>query len=181
MLLIKRKTREYVREILISTGTQAGEQVSIGRTKPEWIENLPAIAIYPANEAVQRFNEAPKDYRREFSLAIECLAVGNDDDDLDLALEEMGERVENIMEVDETLGGLVDQIELRSVEYQTEPDGQSPSGALILNYAVLYYRNANQPGMGCLEDLKRMDLSWEVGHHGESSDDVEDAKDQIDF
>lgn len=182
MRLIKRKIREYVRDILIETGTPAGDNIKVGRTAPNWIEHIPAINIFPSNESIQRFNEAPKSYRREFSLAIECIAAGNDDDDLDYNLEVMAERVEDIMEIDETLGDQVDRIELQSVEYQTEPDGQSPTGAVVLTYNVRWYSNANQPGYICLDDLKQVNSEWQVGHHNESpQDNVIDAEDQIDF
>ena len=181
MLLIKRKTREYVRETLIKIGTPAGKNIAIGKTAPTWIKNLPAILIYASNESVQRFEEAPKTYRREFSLSIECITAGNEDNDLDLALEEMAERVEDIMEVDETLGDLVNKIELRGSEYQVESDGQSPSGALVLTYAIEFYQDANKSGINCLDDLKQLKTDWEVGHHDESSDGVTDAQDQIDF
>jgi len=182
MRLLKRKIREYVRDTLIEIGTPAGKQVFIGRTGPSWVENLPVILIYPSNEGIQRFNEAPKTYKREFNLSIECLAAGDTDDNLDYNLEVMGERVEDIMEVDETLGECVDRIELTSTEYQTEADGQSPSGALVLTYRVLFYQNANQPGLNCLDDLKRIDSKWQIGHHDESpQDEVIDAEDQINF
>lgn len=182
MRLVKRKIREYVRDILINTGTPANKNIRVGRTAPNWIENIPAINIFPSNEAVQRFNEAPKDYRREFALAIECIAGGNNDDDLDYNLEVMAERVEDIMEIDETLGGLVDRIELQNVEYQAEPDGQSPTGAVVLTYNVRWYQNANQPGYACLDDLKQVNTEWQIGHHNESpQDDVIDAEDQINF
>lgn len=182
MRLVKRKIRERIRDILIETGTPAQKNVSIGRTRSSWVENLPAIVIYPSPESVERFNEAPKNYQRNFSISIECQASGDTDDDLDYNLEVLGERVEDIMEVDETLGGLVDRLELKSVDYQTEPDGQSPTGSIVLGYNIRYYQNANQPGLNCLDDLKRVDVDWQVGHHGGSPDDeVIDAEDQVNF
>lgn len=183
MRLVKRKIREQIRDILIKTGTPAGEQVAIGRSIPTWVENLPTILIYPSNESVQRFNEAPKNYQRNFAVSIECIGAGNDDNDLDYNLEVLGERVEDIMEVDETLGiDCVDRLELQNVEYQTEPDGQSPTGSLILNYNVRFYQNANQPGLNCLDDLKQVNAEWQIGHHdGSPEDDVIDAEDQVNF
>lgn len=183
MRLVKRQIRERIRDILIEVGTPAGNQVAIGRTIPSWIENLPVILIYPSNESLRRFNEAPKNYQRNLSVTIECLAAGDDDNDLDYNLEVLGERIEDIVEVDETLGiDCVDELELQNVEYQTEPDGQSPTGSLILNYNVRFYQDANQPGLNCLDDLKQANTEWQVGHHGGSpEDEVIDAEDQINF
>jgi hypothetical protein len=182
MRLLKRKIRERIRDILIEAGTPAGIKVAIGRTIPTWIEDFPVILIYPSNENVQRFNEAPKNYQRNFALDIECLAKGSDDDELDYNLEVLAERVEDIVEIDETFGGIADRTELTNTEYQTEPDGQSPVGALKLTYNVRYYQDANQPGLNCLDDLKRVDTDWQVGHDGGSPEDnVVDAEDQVNF
>lgn len=185
MQLVKRKTREFVRDQLIELGTLAKDRVAIGKVAPTWIEDLPAILIFPISEAVRRFDEAPKRYQREFSLSIECLAKGDDGDQLDEILEVMAETVENFIELDETLGGLVDRVELRSSEYEYEEQAQSPTGSLILNYAVRYYWNANQPGIQCLDDLKGIDIDYKVGHHDASPEpepiETVDAEDKVDF
>lgn len=178
---IKRLIREYVKAILLELGTPAGDQVFIGRTVPTWDEHLPVILLYPSSENIERFDEGPKTYKREFSLTIECNTKGDDDDDLDLKLEELSDRVEALMEIDETLGGIIDRVELRSAEYQAELDGSSPIGSVRLLYNCRFKQNANRSGVYCLPDLKQITNEWEIGHHNDSPDGVTDATDQIDF
>jgi hypothetical protein len=163
--LIKRKIKEAIQSLLIGK-TNAKEKVFVSRSVPVDVEDLPAILIYSTSENVRRFNEAPKDYQRELTVAVECLATGNDDDDLDLKLEVLGETVESLMEIDETLGDIVHKVELTGTGYTQDPDGQSPLGSLVLQFAVTFYTDAIRPGSICLPDFKEIGVDWKVGHHG---------------
>lgn len=175
--LVKRKIREYVKNILLDK-TPARERVRIGRSVPTQAEDLPTLLVYTQGETVSRFDEAPKSYRRNMNLVIECLEAGDTDDDLDSRLEELGEKVEELIEADETFGGLINKVELSSTSYQTEPDGQSPIGSLVLGFNVDFFTfpKAHE----AIDDFKRADVDWKVGHHNASPDAVVDAEDQID-
>ena len=74
----------------------------------------------------------------------------------------------------------IDGIELNSVEYQSEPEGTVPIGAVVLSYTVRFYQNANQPGLQSFAAFKGADAKWKVGHHNAPSDDVVDAEQTID-
>lgn len=172
--LIKRQIKEAIKKLLFGK-TNAKENVFISRSVPVDVDDLPAILIYSTSETVRRFNEAPKDYQRELTVAVECLATGNDDDDLDVKLEILGETVESLMEIDETLGDIVHKVELTGTGYTQDPDGQSPLGSLVLQFAVTFYTDAIRPGSICLPDFKETGVDWKVGHHGS-----EEPGDQVD-
>lgn len=166
--LIKRKIKEAVKTILKGK-TIAGDNVFISRSIPVDEDELgerPVILIYSSSENVRRLDESPKVYKRELTIAVECVASGNDDDDLDLKLETLGEQVEAEIEIDDTLGDIVHQTELTGTGYAQDPDGKSPLGSLVLQFSVTFFTDAIRPGSICLPDFKETGVSWKVGHHG---------------
>jgi hypothetical protein len=173
---VKRKIKIAVRDLL-KNKTEAKENVKISSTPPTQIEELPAIRIFSTNESVSRFNEAPKNYKRNVNVAIECLDTGNDDDQLDMRLEILGEQVETLMELDETLGKLVNKLELTGVAYQYEADAQSPVGSIILTFNIEFFSYAQRETV--LDDYLSTGVKWEIGHHNSSSDGVKDAEDRL--
>lgn len=176
---IKRKIKEAVQKLLKGK-TLAGDNVFVSRSIPTDVECLPAILIYSLSENVRRFNETPKDYKRELTIAVECLASGNDDNELDSKLEELGEFIESAMEIDETLGDLVNKVELTGTAYAQDPDGQNPIGSLILQFAVEFFTNAIRSDFDCLPDFKETGVDWKVGHHEtEEVGEQVDAKDTL--
>lgn len=176
--LAKRRMKEFVKSALIGK-TDAADRVFIGRSVPTQTEDLPVLLIYSTGENVSRFNEAPKNYQRNMNLLVECIVAGNDDDDLDIKMETLAEKVETILENDETLGGIANKLELSGSDYQSEPDAQSPIGNLALRFNVEFYTDAIREGV-CLDTFKGADVDWKIGHHAGPSDNVVDAEDKID-
>lgn len=173
---VKRRIKIAVRDLLLNK-TEAKEKVKISSSIPLQAESLPALRVYSTNESVSRFNEAPKNYKRNLTLAIECIDCGDDDDNLDMRLEILGEQVETLLELDETLGKLVNKLELSGAAYQYEADAQSPIGSLILTYNVEFFTYAQRETV--LDEYLSTGVKWEIGHHDESSNGVTDAEDTI--
>lgn len=159
---IKRQIKEAIRGVLIGK-TDAKNRVSISQTTPTDDEEVPAILIYAVSENVNRFNQSPKDYKRVLTLTIECISNGNHDDDLDVQLENLGEQVEAIMEMDETLGDLVDRVELTASAYATSEEGSTYMGSLFLTYDVVFYTNAIRPGSVCYKPLEEAHVTTKSG------------------
>lgn len=176
--MIRRRIKEHIRDSL-KGHTRAGDHVFIGQSGPSWIEDLPVILIYSPTESISRYNESRKDYLKTLSISIELIDKGDDDDKLDYNLEELLDLVTKILERDETLGCLVDSIEQAGVEMQTEPDGASPTGAIVSQWNVFYLEDAIRDPE-CLDEFQGADVKYKVGHHGEGQDDVVDAEDTID-
>lgn len=162
----KRAIRNYVR-LLLKDKTEAQDRVFINRVIPTQIEDLPVILIYSMGENITRFNEAPKDYLRDFNLRIEIISAGDQDTDLDEKLEAIGDRVESLMEQDETFKDLVSHIELKSTEYQGDHEAQSPVGLLALNYSVLFVTDAiTEISLG---DFSGTDIKYAIGNETQAN------------
>lgn len=173
----KRNIRLKIQDLLLNK-TDARERVYINRTIPTQAESLPVILIYSTGESIRRFNEAPKDYKRNLSIRIECVASGSKDDDLDLLLEQLADKVEEVMEIDDTLGDLVNKSELVSTDYQADPDAESPTGILALVYDVEFFTDAIQPGKDSLPQFTGTDANYNVGiDTGSPADNVPDTID----
>jgi hypothetical protein len=175
---VKRKAKEAIQKLLNTIPNVQG-RVSISRTIPTDAQNLPAILIYSIGETASIHNEAPRTYRRNLTVQIEVIAAGNDDDHLDFLLEDLGDKIENYMERDETLGDLVNRLELTGTSYQSEPDAQSPIGSLVFSYSVEIFTDAQHLDDSNLEEFQGTDNEWKVGHHDSPPDGVVDAVDEI--
>lgn len=183
---VKRLIKVAIRDLLKANhGGVDANNIQISRTIPTQSESLPAILIYTTTESVRRFDESPKRYERVLTVNIECMDMGDTDDDLDLRLEVIADRVETILESNETLGGIANDLELVSANYQQEPDGEAPMGSLVLQYNIEYYQFAQRLEETCLDDLKSMGIDYKVGHHADSPQpepiETIDAKDEIEF
>lgn len=183
---VKRRIKVAIRDLLRAGHKDVDPNlIRVSRSIPTQSEDLPAILIYSTTESVRRFDESPKRYERTLTVNIECLDSGNNDDDMDMRLEVIADRVEAIMESDETLGGIANDLELVSSNYQQEPDGESPMGSLVLQYNIEFYQYAIRADETCLDDLKGVDVDYKVGHDNASPEpeptETVDAQDTINF
>lgn len=175
---LKRQIKNAVVKLLKDGDTLAKERVSLSRSIPSESITFPLVNVYSVSESVERFDEAPKRYRRRMTLLIECLSSGDDDDKLDLALERLGNQVEILMEKDETLGGLLNKLELAGTDYQQEPDGASPLALLALRYSLEYFDTPSN-GEDELSDFNTAEMGWKIKHGDETENEFILANDQI--
>lgn len=171
---LKRQIRIYIQSLLKGK-TAAKDRVFINRAVPTQEEELPVILIYSTAESIRRFNEAPKDYLRTMTLKIEVIAQGSKDDDLDGILEGFGDKVEALMELDETLGDLVSHLELTATEYQADSEATNSVGLLALTYSIIFVTEAMQPGADSLDTLEGADVTYAI----DEADPTQDATDTI--
>lgn len=175
---VKRKIKLAIVKLLQEGNTLAKKSVFVSRAIPSEVEQFPLINVYSISESVDRFDEAPKRYRRRMTILIECLSLGDTDEAVDCALEKLASQVEDLMERDETLGGLLNKLELTGTDYQQEPDGASPMGLLSLRYLVEFFSTPSS-GEDELSDWNGADVDWKVGHNNESPGEVVNAEDEI--
>lgn len=171
---VKRKIRLKAKEILLGR-TKAGENVFVSRSSKLDSGELPAIIIYPNNEKIQKFNEAPKDYKRIFTLSIEVIGTAPTDDELDDLIEDMAEQIESLMEQAETddekgFGKLISSLELVGTQYAVDPEGGDPIASIKLDFELVFYADAITEDVSPLPDLKGVDVKWQVGHNADSPD-----------
>lgn len=182
--LAKRKIKVAIRDILLKAKTEAHNRVHISRSIPprpdDTDDESPIILIYTSDESAEVFDRAPKRYRRVLNVKIELIDIGSTDDQLDGRLELLGEQVETAMELNDTLDGTASRFEFSGSQYQFEADGQSPVGALVLQYQVEFFTQAIRSGSICYDDLKVIDIDWKVGHDGDEAPGRQiDAEDTI--
>lgn len=168
--LAKRRIKVAIRDILLKAKTEAIDRIHISRSIPsrpdDQDDTSPIVLIYSTDEQAEVFDRAPKRYRRLLTIKIELLDIGSTDDQLDGRLEFLGEQVETAMELSDTINGTCSRFEFTGSQYQFEPDGQSPVGALVLQYQVEFFTQAIRSGSICYDDLKVIDIDWKVGHDG---------------
>lgn len=173
---VRRAIRERVKEILDGK-TPAGAAVFISRSLPTDAEAMPAIGIYITGETVERFNEAPKDYRRDVSLLIEVNLAADTDDELDDKREIFADIIEDILERDETLGGIVDSLWLNGTEFAQDSGGEIPVGKISILYTVRFYLDAQLPSEDLFE-FQGADVDWRIKRPEQTPTTV-DAEDEI--
>jgi len=176
--------RKKIKEILLKK-TLAGSKVYLNQAMPTWVEELPVILIYTRSEPAEKFNQSPRELRRDLQVAIEIISKGTED-----ALSEDGpqtqdiidaiaETVEDEMSRDETLGELVEDSILSDTEFDYEDKGANLIGSARLIYTVTYIQaspkdRSLQPDMGDFEKLNGdWDLGPEPGGDKEASDEID--------
>ena len=134
---LRKPIREYV-GALLKGKTSAGDRVFETRVRPLWSEELPGIAVYTENEDVSVFEE-PRVYRRTLSLVVEIYAEANEalDDTLDL----ISGGVEDTIDADPTLGGLVNDARETNTTINLVDDGKVIVGSAKLTFQVEYFTN----------------------------------------
>ena len=175
-------TRRSLKEHLLNTldgATSVGNNVRLSRAIPNNIESLPIINIYLKNEDVEIFDESPRRYRRVASFSVECIDVGNTDNEADESVEAIAKEVEDILAEDETLGGKVSDSNLGNINFQSDFESQSPVAAAVLLFNVEYF--VEPKPVENLPDYLSSDVRYQVGHHDENPDDVIDARDEFDI
>jgi len=174
--------------------TDAQDRVFTSQTTPSWVEDLPLILIYTRSEDVEIFNEAPREWKRMVNFVIEVIAKGPEEPNLidvnatteflDDTLDKITSQVECELSRDDTLNATADDINLSSVEFAFEGDGQFPIGSARLIYQVTYYTSVpdsidKQAGV---TDLTGADIDWHVGHDNEAPDLTNtEAQDSVDI
>ncbi len=112
-------------------------RISIHRSTPLFSGKLPAILIYTRDERIEDQPNADPGLRyRKLELSVEIIASG------DAAAEEvdlLAQAVEAILDLDETLGLLVEGTRLTRTEVDHGGEGDTPILAARLSFEVSYW------------------------------------------
>ncbi len=112
-------------------------RISIHRSTPLFAGKLPAILIYTRDERIEEQPNADPGLRyRKLELSVEIIASG------DVAAEEadgLAQAVEAILDLDETLGLLVEGTRLTRTEVDQGGEGDTPVLAARLSFEVSYW------------------------------------------
>lgn len=112
-------------------------RISIHRSTPLFAGKLPAVLIYTRDERIEEQPNADPGLRyRKLELSIEIITSG------DAAAEEadlLAQAVEAILDLDETLGLLVEGTRLTRTEVDQGGEGDTPVLAARLSFEVSYW------------------------------------------
>jgi len=188
----RKKIRKAIQSIL-KNKTLAEGRVYTNQSTASWAEDLPIILIYARSEDLDVFNEAPKEWKRTINWAIEVIAKGPEDpieddgcDLLEDIIDDIAEKIECELSRDDTLNCTVDEVNLASVEFAYEGDGETPIGSARLIYQTTHYTSAPESidKQANVTDFKSAEIDWSVGHDGsdpgnESPDNIDEATDVV--
>jgi hypothetical protein len=98
-------------EIKNAVGTLLAEEfeipVHVNKSRPSPHTGLPEINIYSGSEEMNILAESPRRYERRFSVKVDYLTKGNDEDEVFLAVDTVSNQIENLLQINENLNGLV--------------------------------------------------------------------------
>ena len=133
----RRLIRAAVVAALINS-TSADARVFPTRVVPHRVKDLPVISVYILDEDVDSDSSetAPRELTRNPSVTLECwVAPGTNVDD---AMDDFAEEVENAMDVDPYFGGTAADSILNSTVMESLTDSDREIGFLVLSYDVKY-------------------------------------------
>ena len=146
---LRKTIRKKVVEILKDNIAEIGANVFPNATVPPWHKELPVILVYIQKEGSSKYAEAPKELERSLDIEIEIVATGPEinvelvtpgaNKSLEDILDDIAEKVENLMDVDDSLQDTVSESFLSGTELEYDAAGGSPIGSCRLTYSATYY------------------------------------------
>lgn len=174
---MKRKSlRKKVQSVLKAANIAGiGQDVYCRKSTNHEESQLPFICIYPNDETAQRYDEAPKRYKRNYEIVIEVISTHDSDELLCDELDDLADAIEKTIESSRSLqgwdpyddlGNQVEDCEATSVNYDIQADGSNPMGAVRLTYSINYIDEPDKPTV--TDDFVTVETEWKIGDHGEN-------------
>lgn len=159
----RKRIRKAVEQLLKDSKIpNVGDDIFPYRSIPTEHENLPVILIYPKVENVDRFDECPKSYERILSIEIEIQSTHDTDALLADELDDLSEYVEDAIESSKDLSEMLNDLDLKSILYETESNGSSPIGSVRLSYDLQYYTDESLRSKDKAVAFKRMETTYKI-------------------
>jgi hypothetical protein len=173
-LVDRRLIRRELVDRLRSMGLPFERRVFANRLRAHWPEKLPACCVYTLREDISVVNAAPRRYEHKLEVSIQILAArppaaeavedvtrrsDGVDDDLDWMAGEVSARLDR----DQTLGGLVDDVQHQRVDYAPEREGEERYASLVLTEQVTYYTEAGERPEGGFDPLRVVQIDLRLG------------------
>lgn len=136
--------RQAIVDALKVAATAAGERVFKSRAVPWRTVELPAISVQAADELVDEDSEesSPRELLRGADVSLDLVLAAPADGEVDDALDDFAEQVEEAMHADPTFGGAASDCYLVSSAFGEVAEGNRPLGALRLVYRTRYITHA---------------------------------------
>lgn len=160
--------------------TDAGQNVAYSYTPKPSMTQLPIVLIYAQSEDVEELSQAPRELRRNLFLSVEATADGSDDAEMTIRLDNLADQIEQLLSQDDSLGGIVDDIIMNSIQFQYEgEETESPAGSCRMVYLVRYRTFVPREQVD-VDDFNSINADWDISPEGEPDSNIE-ANDIIKF
>lgn len=166
----RQEIREALKAMLVAANTAAATRVHVNRPNPlsqkpgprSVRDELPAILIYTRNESSVINNVAPREYLRTVEVIIElAMAMTEDEDEIDNALDDFALVVEGVVLADETVNNKAIDFRLNSSSMAIVDTGEIPIGAVQMTFEADYVEYHPQPpDADSLDDLREVRTDW---------------------
>lgn len=167
--------RDYTTQLLKTGVVGVGEHVFKSRFRRLPQTKLPALLIYTRRDQAndRNISDAPRVYKRHISLNVEV--VGAATKGLDDTLDDIAREVELLLENDNTLGGLVHDLEYRDTQIELDGEQDPPLGVAVMEFMVSYEDDLMEP---VTNDLSAVHADWNLLTE---PDEQNEAQDKITF
>jgi hypothetical protein len=129
-------------ETLVAAGTV--KTVRPGRAAPAPVATAPYLLVYARQErSASELLDDDRCLQRDLVLAVEAVFASAEDSDA--AGDDIALAVEQSLAADDTLGGLVKDIELVRTDLDARAEGETRLGRVRLEFAVQYFTAAGRP------------------------------------
>lgn len=155
--------RQAIVDALKAASTAAGQRVYKSRATPWRTVELPAISVFSAEELVDEGSEesSPRELKRGADFVLDLVLAMPADGDVDDALDDLAEQVENAIDQDRYLGNTASDSFLVSSTFGEVPEGNRPMGALRLVYRTRYLTDA--PAATQVVPLQKAGVTHDLG------------------
>lgn len=182
--LARKLIRHHVVQRLKEIGPDVGGRILASSTLPLWAhgnsEEFPAVLVYTRREDAEVFNTAPRQYRNTLLLAVEIVALL--DENADDVLDDIAEGIEFMFSEDQTLNMLCEYVEMSSTEMTLSQDESGHVfGSAIITFRIIYLTDAVASGdvePNLLTELQRIYSDWKPAR---ALSDTPSVKDGIEF
>lgn len=165
--IIRHAVREALKQSDLITPIVAAGKVQASRVVRWLPRDLPAIAIWTAEEAVDEDSRttAPRELTRNLQLVIESAMVVDSKEDLDDEvpaidddLDDLAEAIERTVHRDETFGGVTSDCILSGTVIDLFEEGSNIIASMRMTWDVKYYTMAPEPEDVQLDNFERANI-----------------------
>lgn len=142
MAHVRTQIRAAAKSLLLGSA-EAGSRVFDSRTRPLAKGEGPSIFLYAANEVVDIGAQGVQQ-QRVLTLRIDCIAKDQDGEAQDV-LDAICVHVERQIMTSQTFGGLALSTALRSTDFLSSGQGETPFAVASLAFLVTYFTSEDDP------------------------------------
>lgn len=165
--------RKAIRAALVAAvmnKTSADDRAFANRTDPlmdqatdldAGTDQFPLLLVYSGDEQSEVFDESPRRYKRTVEMKVE--GTINAGDAVDDALDDLADEIETAVLLDDTLGGLANDVRLKSTSMVLASNGRRDIGGVTLTFEVEYFTTAPDATAQALDDLDTVDTHYDLG------------------